>query len=652
MVQRQSSWNTLYDYESGIIYIHLKNNDLIRLNFSITGFENVKQDDIESLELKDSQAVDHLDSPPPNSTLFILDKQLYALTSKNDDGLDLCGDGQISIVKFGKNGWSDNEIDLDFSDTKDGSFYAFPTILTNPDVEDTIYVYGGICHKSGSISERMLSINFSSKIVSTIRTSTKPQPFYGASNIPAPYPQSQLVIGGQLNQGWLNMYQLATWDFNAGWSLKQIKSNDGSNTVNSRKFALSLPIFEPIVDESMIHNDFQLDKVLLIGGESNIGESNSAEPTFAKLALGTNNWYWDTNLTTKALNANEILGAASIFNTLVVINSTSLNSKKRDTEYKINLWDINSFEPVKSLMGNSQSVNSESDSDANKSSSDSSVDKTVVFATVFPIVFVSIIIGVLVTYLLKRRKRNKWSEEQAYNEIEFKFDDAHSTPFIIEPQQHYASDANSTLGNASINSWMKKRQEFEKFRNSYLASNETLSTDDDELLMGKKCGERVIDDEDDDGGVDHEMDIGSIRIPQAAVMNKSIKRLSKSYSCSNTSPVSPSHKRLNYLGSINSHKRHSMKLHSPEYSSLENSPSKIKDFDSSSDKASFDDQMDVQVLVSSKRRTILRVANPDPRSNSGLYEILEGSDVVLDDTSRKLHEESEEASLRQRIPSK
>ncbi|KAG7664593.1 uncharacterized protein J8A68_001888 [[Candida] subhashii] len=675
MTELESTWNTLYDYESGKIYVHLKNNGLLRLNFSITGFDDVDKDSLQYFNLNNNQEIDTLTPPPEYSTLFILNQGLYALTSKTGDDQDLCGDGTISIIKFqeNKNKWT-SPISLNTNNISDGSFYRYPTIFTNPEDTTTIYIYGGICDKSGSISSRMLSIDFSSNKANSILTSTQPQPFYGAANLLAPNPQAQLVIGGESSNGWLNMCQLATWDFHSGWSSKQIKLADASETLNSRKFALALPIFDPLKNKKLLYNDFMLKEVLLIGGESGDGDKRmAATPEFVKLSLDSTNWSWDTNVT-NGINGDEILGAATIFDTLVVINSTSTN-RKRDDSYKINLWDTGSFKPVTSLKGNTKSLTSSSSDDSSSSSSSSGVNNKIIFGTVFPLGFMSIIIGVLIVYLIKRRNKNKLSpDERAYNEIDYKYEDIHSSSFIVEPQL-YASDANSTLESASIDSWMKKRQDFEKIRHSYLASNETLSTDSDAPMMGRRqrdfAGERVVDDEDEEdreensGGSSStsEFDVTSLSVPQAAVMNKSIKTLTKSFSFTDT-PSTPLSKKFKRLPNGNKLEYLSLSTRS-KFRSPHERERKIEGL---SDTTSLDEQVDVQVLVSSKRRSVLRVVNPDSRKASDATELAEdddnenkplnaretaeGDEHTMDDTwEDEFDFTSSTSSLRQRIPS-
>ncbi|RLV89574.1 hypothetical protein JA1_005091 [Spathaspora sp. JA1] len=646
------SWNTLYDYTNGKIYIHLKNNDLLGLNFSLAGFQG---DQINTLNLKNNQVIETLPSPPDKSTLFLLQGKLYALTSSaSKSGRDLCGDGILSIVEFSNNNWN-KVINLNYDNIKDASFYRFPTILTDPSYNNTIYFYGGLCEQSNSISNRLLSLEIDSQKLSTILTSITPQAFYGAGNLLAPTTQSQLVIGGQSSSGWLNMYQLATWNFEAGWSFEQVSK---SNTmINSRKFPLLLPLFNPMGNISSIQDSFKLNQVLLIGGESGAGQ---ATPAFAKLALDSNKWYWNSTMETNEIAYGDISGAATIFNTLVVVNSTNTNKKRDVSQYHINLFDTNTFQPVSSLKENTQVIqtsntvpsSSSPTNTAKPSSSDnSSFEKKVVMGTVFPVVFISIVIGIVAFFMIKRRRRN---QEARYNDLDYKFGYLQQDSIIGESGLSNMSDSNSTLDSASINSWMVKRQEYDKrMRHSYLASNETLNTADEELLIERNHVETVYDEDDNSDDIDNEKSFGTLKAPQPAITNKSVKKLNKTFSFSKSPPSSPNFKRKNV------NKLQSLRLTNSEqlvkgqmgYNSLENSPTRFAT-DEDFDDISLDDTVDAQVLVSSKRRSILRVVNPDKEDQESK---ISKPESIREDFSQTIHNQfekiAENASLRQRVPS-
>ena len=75
----------------------------------------------------------------------------------------------------------------------------------------------------------------------------------------------------------------------------------------------------------MIDEVLTIKQVLMIGGEM---DNKQVSPSFAKLSMTTNDWIWNTSGTQYILAQDEILGAATIFNTLLVINSTDSNNKE------------------------------------------------------------------------------------------------------------------------------------------------------------------------------------------------------------------------------------------------------------------------------------------------------------------------------------
>ncbi|KAI5968254.1 hypothetical protein CANMA_002470 [Candida margitis] len=621
MSRVNKNWNTLYSYSQGIIYLHLKNNDLLQLRFDLNGSFT------EGNNLENNQQVTTLTPPPDNSTLFILNDTLYGLKRSDfSQDSDICGDGSFSIIKYDNDLW-DNEIELDFDKVADSSFYQYSTILTKGESSDLLYVYGGLCGQTNESTNRLVSVNITSGQVNNITTSTKPQPFYGASNILAPNVQSQLVIGGESNSGWLNMYQLATWDFDSGWSFKQVDKVDDT-TVNSRTFPLILPLFKPFTASGSISDNFRLDQVLMIGGDI-AGEEST--PKYAKLQMDSNSWNWNV---TEADNfqLDEVLGAATIFSTLVVINSTRDLKEKRMVSqgYQVNLYDVDTFESVSNIKENTTPL--ESTSDTNTSHSSNNKEK-IILGTVLPIFFVSLISGLLVFFYIYKRKKSKSQEQNpAYNEIDYKFDYV-DPPSSFSGDNHHLSppyvhdnDSNSTLsGAASIDSWMKKRQDFDRsrLRNSYLASNDTLQTIDDEMSHASADDKEVEGEEEEQEETAQVKSVRPSLDPNNPFVHKSVRNLQKSFSFSHTPPTSPILKK-------EPPKLKSKRLTKTEHlvgNALIDDGSEgdgdlanevvTPNIERSSDVTSIDDKMDVQVLVSSKRRSILKIMNPDDANEEG-----------------------------------
>ena len=151
----------------------------------------------------------------------------------------------------------------------------------------------------------------------------------------------------------------------------------------------------------MIDEVLTIKQVLMIGGEM---DNKQVSPSFAKLSMITNDWIWNTSGTQYILAQDEILGAATIFNTLLVINSTDSNNK-RDDSYHINLYDAESFKPVETLKENTAKILT----GAKSKSSHQNTTVKIVLGTVLPILSLAIIAGLIIFFFLRRNKSTNWN---------------------------------------------------------------------------------------------------------------------------------------------------------------------------------------------------------------------------------------------------
>lgn len=563
-----AQWGTFYAFGDGQIYMHLKNNDLISLNFSITGFSNLDQYSSYSedeINISNNQKVTLLRLPPTNSSVFLYHSDLYAFTAGDRNSeFDLCGNGVFQLLKYDSNldSWGSAGDNMTFSGVNDVSFYTRSTYLVGD--SSTVYIYGGDC--SGTATSRMLSFDMESFSFSNISTSTKPTAFYGASSLWAPNPQNLLVIGGRANLGWISMLQMASWNFNSGWLFSLAKQN---GTIESRVEPLALPVFSALSDNSTttFANDYKPSAVLLLGGEN----GDSADPEWAKLSLHTNEWSWEA-LTT-ALDLDEVLGAATIFNTLVIVNSSS---SKRDTSYLLNLYDIsNNFEIVSSLKSALSTKPSSS------LSSGTTITQKALIGTLVPLAAIALV-AALGMFLWKRKMK---AEDESVFEGDYQLGhfrtalEPHYSSIQPAALYHHHNDTGSTLEVASMESWVRKRQEFDTkrrtlIRHSFLASNETLNQAEVE---------------------EDRKELLPLAPPKAAFPTR-MSHLTKSFSYSHTPPSLPFVKRR--------------AKHDPSYIGLEDLEFTEENIDEP-ETSSLDEEMDVQVLVSSKRKSVLRIVNPD-----------------------------------------
>lgn len=577
------AWNTVYDLEGGHAYLQLQNNDIIKIDFSVDG-------DLKS-DIKSDDTLPVYCTAPDNSTIFLQQGELYGFISAPPKRLtrskDVCGDGLLELKTFNESAQLWDSVLLAsnaFDELDDASFYESATYLA---AEDTLYIYGGLCHPSSEITNRLISFDFEKKLFSNISTSTKPQPFYGASNILGPDSQTQLVIGGQTNKGWLNMYQLATWNFDSGWSFKSVAT--GNDKINSRKFALALPLFDPLSNDSVaeIQLHFLVKSVLLIGGQT---LNQPSTPAVAKLATNDASWAWqELDLD---IDPEQILGAASIFNTLLVVNQ---DSTKRDNSYKVTLYDTDNLKQVSSLKDNYSSKFA-------PTNNSNLVPKKAILGTILPVAAIAAAVAASL-FIIKRRKAS--AAEPKDDDIDYHFGNFYDQNSTTHPYNNrLAADSASTLDGALIDSWVRKRQEYEekrsKFHNDHWTSKDTLTS-------GEYNNE------------EHELPEKPSPTPlQGSFMNRSVSKVKGNFSFTNTpgSPrmmLSPKNltgpRTLREKASQNTLISTGGRLFDDEMSS-ENMAESDNHTNYDSDN-SLDEMMDVQVLVSSKRRSVLKVMNPD-----------------------------------------
>ncbi|GBL50841.1 hypothetical protein CAJCM15448_31150 [Candidozyma auris] len=582
-----AQWATFYSFNSGKVYMLLKNNDIVPLNFSITGFNDLDKYSSYSqrqIDLQSGQQLAAIASPPKNSTVFLHKDTLYAFTASDQESdFDVCGDGVFQLLSYDmtSDNWGAAGDNITFQDVSDISYYEGSSVLTSPS-SDFIYIYGGRCSSNGKATDRLLSFNMETFSFSNITTSTKPHGFYGAATQWAPNPQNSLVVGGRSNDGWLNMYQLATWNYDSGWSFQAVEKNDTFN-VNSRVNPLLLPMFSPLTDNTTttFSSNYRTSSLILIGGE---GSKGAATPQWAQLKVDKNTWAWEP-LESK-VEVDQVLGAAVLYNTLVVIRGSSSSKKKRDSGYTVELYDVNdNFQQVKSLADNTAK------SESSNGPSTTTTQKALI-GTLVPVAAIAVVSAVGI-FLWKRKNSNAPEHESVLDAFDYQlghFRTRSDIPIDIpHPDYHprLSTSSESTLEAASIDSWVKKRQEFDAKRqrtvrrHSILGSNETLSTDSPE----------EVNDEISENHDRPEM----TQVHSRPAVPARVHQLRKSFSYTNTPPQSPNLKKAAQKGGY---------MGIPE-------PSKEEDRDDSS---SCDEAMDVQVLVSSKRKSVLRVVNPDQQS--------------------------------------
>lgn len=578
-----AQWAAYYSFDEGKVYMRLKNDDIVPLNFSITGFDDLESFLGKKMDLTSGQSISAIAPPPENSTVFLHQGFLFAFKALDQESdYDVCGDGIFQLLGYNedKNEWEPATDDMSFSDVSDVSYYEGSTILTSPG-SNNIYIYGGRCPSSGKATDRLLSFDMEKFSFSNITTSTKPHGFYGATAQWAPNPQNSLVIGGRSNDGWLNMYQLATWNYDSGWSFQAVERNS-SFSVNSRLNPMVLPIFSPLADNasSTFEKTYRPLAMLLIGGDDSKG---LASPEWARLRVDTNTWAWEPVETD--IDIADVIGAAVLFDTLVLIRDSG--TKKRDGNgYTVLLYDINNqFEQVKSLSDNTKKTES-------SDSGSSLTTQKALIGTLVPVAALAMAAAVGF-YLWKRKGSSEPEREDVLDAFDYQlghFRTRSDLPADVPPphvHRRLSASSESTLEAASIDSWVKKRQEYDSKRqrtvrrHSFLGLNETLNN---------------MPEVDDESETSEPPEMRQVLLDPA--LPARVRQLRKSFSFTNTPPALPGLK----------------KSTKGSYMGISDLPAD----DEKEDGSSCDEAMDVQVLVSSKRKSVLRVVNPDDKDDDSI----------------------------------
>lgn len=567
--------------------MRLKNGNLVALNISLYGSS------LQSQNLNQNTQLESLPSPPVNSSLFVYNSNLYAFASNTlYSPSNLCSDGSLLLYVLNNtsNSWSITA-PLLYSGVLDTSYYLDSIVFTAPGSSD-VYIYGGRC-SSGTVSGRLASLDMKSHTLFNVTTSTQPQPFYGASSIWAPNAQSLVVIGGKSAVGWLNMYQMATWSFQSGWSFQEA-TQGGSTTVDSRISPLVLPIFSPsaVSSAQSFLSSYSPTGALVIGGSGD----RPLDSPWAQITFG--NQKWSLSNLQPPIDELNLLGGFVIFETFVAVNS----STKRDGGYTLNLYDLgDNFKPIPNLKSSQVLQN------ASKKSSDSGRTVKIVIGVLVPLALLAIIAAIVI--YLYRRKAAIHEHESILEATDYQFGhfrNALDQPYSIlgrRPLDLFINnnDTASTLEINSIDLWVRKRQEYDAnrhsggLRHSYLPSQETLTSPSDYNSYDDSMSEKT-------NSENISIENKNIQSPASSPVH-----FLETVGNRHLDEYNPQASRLNRL------KTQSFTMTPPGLPMVKKSmldPGHVQ-LEAPSECASVDSNMDVQVLVSSKRKLILRVMNPD-----------------------------------------
>ncbi|KAG7699192.1 hypothetical protein KL930_002021 [Ogataea haglerorum] len=439
------SADSIYNYYNRTAYIQ-HDDSLIMLPFNS--------------EFKTGQTVTDLWKLPADDCKVIsVSNKLYAFYETNTSDSSL-----LTVSQF-------NETTREWKELDFGSpleYLSGSAYMATPDAPDSVYVYGGYNSSSGRVSGRLVQLDLNALEIADTQSSLQPTGFYDSSSLLINH-NTLVLVGGKTASGWVSLKQLAVWQYES-WGFKSV-SVDKTDTINSRAGALLLPVFSSnmITEEYLSSNysDFSVDFVLMVGGGLSSGTYSS--PNFARLDVGSS-WSWTSLDTTVSLansktnNANnsqlsvdDMVGAAVIYDALVVVNGDSAN-------YTLTLYNTTSFEVLESVDYSNL---------AKKTPGKSSKSLVIALSVLIP-ALAATIIALVAVWLYKKyksREAEKQKEKDLKDIMEFyQAGNSSSTTFA----SHGAEKENTSYfgnhvkvnnyddgDNLSISSWKRKRWQLE-----------------------------------------------------------------------------------------------------------------------------------------------------------------------------------------------
>lgn len=166
----------------------------------------------------------------------------------------------------------------------------------------------GILFYGGSCSTNQVlySYNTTTKATQKLDTTVHPLGFAQAAYTNIDYATTVFVGGNTSTSVWVGMNQVAYYQ--GGWNYRNV---DNSNMLDSRSGALLLPIYPASYS---LDSDSRADRALILGGTV---DGRTADPYSAVLEFGDQGWGYHGNSSFEVDGG--IVGAALLFETLVTI---------------------------------------------------------------------------------------------------------------------------------------------------------------------------------------------------------------------------------------------------------------------------------------------------------------------------------------------
>ncbi|KAG0686666.1 hypothetical protein C6P40_003613, partial [Pichia californica] len=328
----------------------------------------------------------------------------------------------------------------------------------------------------------MIRLDTNSWTTSLAISQVQPSPFYKSSSLQI-NSNTQALFGGITSQNkMVSMMEIPVWQYNS-WAERPAITTLSTETIEERTGSLMLPVFSQFNDftSNQTLTNFEVSSVFMMGGKTS--ENNDAFPQFASLNVSTNIWQWQdlsntvslaNNNNSKLLSLDSIIAAGMIYDTLITIKNSSSKSnfskRSTDLDYIIHLYNSTSLESVSSI-----DYKYSSSSSTVLIVSHSSKSLTIALSVIIPILVI-IILACLLAWLYKRYKKKKEDErhEKEVKEIVDFYEHQHKQlselTFSSYDSDYKSNGSDYNFENSddqSLNSWRKKRHDFEQQKNLY-----------------------------------------------------------------------------------------------------------------------------------------------------------------------------------------
>jgi hypothetical protein len=628
-----AAWATLYSSSNDVAYLHLRNNAVLQIFADDAGAPN------------------RLPDPPNNASLVLtLDDRLLAFY-----GTSFCE--ALKVVQY-------NSTDKVWNPVSVSGFvpnYLSQSIYMASPSSDLVFIYGGrnlssACHTSyiqdpSTIYDSRISyvasneikaFNVTNNSYKSIKTASSPTAMFAAGVMRMPFASSSLLVGGKAQNGWIGMNQLALWEYSS-WTFI---STANSARVDSRTNPLVLPLNSPAGQLS----SKATNSSLVLGGKVN---SHVSLPYFVGLDLDpVSGWSWNANLNQTLISSPEkILGAVTFENTLITIMDKGSETKdttdvieRRDVNlnYQINYFNMTSWTKANGFtpsISSTDTMASESASAAvhpkpskteeSSPPSEAAATKKIALSTVLPVSFFFVGAALTGVFLYRRKKRKEEDLIPAPRPLSL-------SPYLggassLEQQMLNSQSSGPDRDTASFQSWTEKRriyEEQENFQQQYVhhyqqpympINSQNRNTNADLGIVS--IGEGNSDYDSPFENMIHHDDCIPLQPlpsldyrPQPRRANtirqasESIVNYFKGKRSASSATAPASYQRSTSAASF---ARDISDMQIPHSSLGRHEAITTKEEDDE-----FFEGRDVQILVSSKRRTRLRVVNPDPDTPS------------------------------------